>query len=183
MSDAFLEHFAEADRRGVGALFRFRIAEAAREHLLLTPYLLIDQIHAWLTTRARENAEAVRAGHADHATRAALTNCHGTVTRLLAHRAEAEAFAAVALAAHYPPDLIASTAALVVTVGKAVTALERLERWANDDVDAAYWAFTRQARAKPPCLVVPFASKLLPRVRAARAALRCYLYATAPANS
>jgi len=23
------------------------------------------------------------------------------------------------------------------------------------EINAAYWAFTRQARAKPPCLVVP----------------------------
>lgn len=30
-------------------------------------------------------------------------------------------------------------------------------RRAHDAIDAAYWRFTRQARALPPCLVVPWA--------------------------
>ena len=37
----------------------------------------------------------------------------------------------------------------------AITIVEAEIRRAEDAINAAYWAFTRQARAKPPCLVVP----------------------------
>lgn len=33
--------------------------------------------------------------------------------------------------------------------------LEMELRQVSDQIDAAYWAFTRQARAKPPVLAVP----------------------------
>lgn len=39
-------------------------------------------------------------------------------------------------------------------------------------IDAAYWAFTRQARAKPPSLVVPQAYRRRTELELARAALR-----------
>lgn len=38
-------------------------------------------------------------------------------------------------------------------------ALKAERQRCNDQIDAAYWLFTRCARAKPPCLVVPEAYK------------------------
>jgi hypothetical protein len=49
---------------------------------------------------------------------------------------------------------------------KATEDLEVELRAAEAAIDAAYWAFTRQARAKPPCLVVPWAYERRAAIRA-----------------
>lgn len=49
------------------------------------------------------------------------------------------------------------------------TERERLERElteCEDQIDRAYWAFTRQARAKPPVLVVPDAYRRRREIKA-----------------
>ncbi|MCU0677644.1 MAG: hypothetical protein MUE69_33290 [Myxococcota bacterium] len=50
-----------------------------------------------------------------------------------------------------------------------IAELERVEREADSRIDAAYWRFTRAARALPPVLAEPEAYE---RRRAARAELR-----------
>jgi hypothetical protein len=45
-------------------------------------------------------------------------------------------------------------------------ALEKELREVEDKIDAAYWKFSRQARAKPPVLVVPEAYERRNEIRA-----------------
>ncbi len=60
---------------------------------------------------------------------------------------------------------------------KTTEALETELRAAEAAIDAAYWAFTRQARAKPPSLVVPWAYE---RRTAIQAELRERRWASEP---
>jgi hypothetical protein len=48
---------------------------------------------------------------------------------------------------------------------KSTEVLEAELRVAEAAIDAAYWAFTRQARAKPPCLAVPWAYERRAEIR------------------
>ena len=53
-----------------------------------------------------------------------------------------------------------------------ITALERELRTVSDQIDAAYWCFTRQARAKPPVLAVPKSYERRDEIKARLKALR-----------
>lgn len=53
-----------------------------------------------------------------------------------------------------------------------IAALEGELRTVRDEIDAAYWCFTRQARAKPPVLAVPKAYERRDEINARLKALR-----------